>query len=484
MEDTHVHALDYLSVVRRRKRWLIVPIVSSVVVGLLLVRFLPKEYRSSATLSVAAPDVSLNLVNQAQALDNEERLRAITQQLLSPEILARAAKEEGLVAGSSVDAVVNGLRKKIEISVPEPVAQTTEPRRLDAFLLSYTDGEPGRAQRVANRIASVFVDENAKTRTGRAESTSAFIQAQLHASEARLAELEGRLRKSKEAYMGQLPEQTQANLSTVNGLRQQLEANATALRSEQDRLSYIEKQLDGMQKGSNDILIVPKPGGEPATLAQTPETRVMVLERELAGARGMYTDKHPEVQALQQELAEARRDALAEQKKPAEERNARLRMDPAYRQLVADREMSRMQIRDRQRGDADIRRQIAMYQARVERAPMVEQQLASVQRDFDLEKVQYNELSAQLHRAQISESVERNRRGEQFAILYTASWPTDPVKPIPLRVMLISILAGICLGGALTLGREYLDRSVHNVRDLKDEFQLPVLGEVARIQPA
>ena len=169
MEETHVHALDYLSVVRRRKRWLIVPVVSSFVVGLLLVRFLPKEYRSSATLSVAAPDVSLNLVNQAQTLDNEERMRAITQQLLSPEILARAAKEEGLVAGSSVDAVVNRLRKKVEITVPESIAQTNEPRRLDAFVLSYLDAEPGRAQRVANRIASVFVDENAKTRTGRAE---------------------------------------------------------------------------------------------------------------------------------------------------------------------------------------------------------------------------------------------------------------------------------------------------------------------------
>ena len=198
----------------------------------------------------------------------------------------------------------------------------------------------------------------------------------------------------------------------------------------------------------------------------------------------MYTEKHPEVQGLQQELAEARRDAIADQKKPAEERNARLRMDPAYRQLVADREMSRMRIRELQRSEADARRQIGMYQARVERAPMVEQQLASVQRDFDLEKLQYNELSAQLHKAQIAENVERNRRGEQFTILYAASWPADPVKPIPLRVMLMSILAGICLGGALTIGREYLDRSVHDVRDLKDEFELPVLGEIARIEPA
>ena len=46
MEVTHVHALDYLSAVRRRKWWLVVPIVLSVFVGLALVRFLPKEYRS------------------------------------------------------------------------------------------------------------------------------------------------------------------------------------------------------------------------------------------------------------------------------------------------------------------------------------------------------------------------------------------------------------------------------------------------------
>jgi capsular polysaccharide biosynthesis protein len=50
--------------------------------------------------------------------------------------------------------------------------------------------------------------------------------------------------------------------------------------------------------------------------------------------------------------------------------------------------------------------------------------------------------------------------------------------------MVVSIVAGLCLGGAATFGREYMDRSVHDVRDLKDEFGVPVLGEVARIQPA
>ena len=132
----------------------------------------------------------------------------------------------------------------------------------------------------------------------------------------------------------------------------------------------------------------------------------------------------------------------------------------------------------------DLQRQIAQYQARVEAAPMVEQQLVSVQRDYDLEKQQYSELSAKLHAASLAENVERNRRGEQFMLLYAATLPAQPTKPIPWRVMSMSILAGLCLGAALTLGREYLDRTVHDVRELKETIDLPVLAVIAHIPSA
>jgi capsular polysaccharide biosynthesis protein len=49
--------------------------------------------------------------------------------------------------------------------------------------------------------------------------------------------------------------------------------------------------------------------------------------------------------------------------------------------------------------------------------------------------------------------------------------------------MLFSIAAGFILGAGATLGGEYFDRSVRDVRDLKSEFELPVLGKVARIHP-
>ena len=50
--------------------------------------------------------------------------------------------------------------------------------------------------------------------------------------------------------------------------------------------------------------------------------------------------------------------------------------------------------------------------------------------------------------------------------------------------MLMALAAGFVLGGVAMIGREYLDRSVHDARGLRDEFELPVLAEIPRIEPA
>src|SRR5262245_14403396 len=188
MEPSQMHVLDYVAVVRRRRWWLVAPIALSVVVGILLARFLPKEYRSSVTLGVAAPIVSPNLVSQSSSLNTDDRLRAISQQLLSLPILDRVVKDEAQKVGHDDEIKIADLQRAIEISVPETVtgAGGSGQKRLDNFVVSYSDEDPVRAQRVANRLATVFVDENSKSRTERAEDTSAFIATQLRTSQARL----------------------------------------------------------------------------------------------------------------------------------------------------------------------------------------------------------------------------------------------------------------------------------------------------------
>jgi uncharacterized protein involved in exopolysaccharide biosynthesis len=166
---------------------------------------------------------------------------------------------------------------------------------------------------------------------------------------------------------------------------------------------------------------------------------------------------------------------------PAADRLARLGRNPAYQQLVGEKELSKTRIADLDRDGQETQALIKAYQARVEAAPMVEQQLATIERDYALERQQYTDLSAKQRAATISASVERDRSGERFSVLEPATFPTEPLKPVPMRIMLGSLLAGLCLGAALTLGREYLDTSVHDERDIRDALELPVLGSIKHI---
>ncbi len=50
--------------------------------------------------------------------------------------------------------------------------------------------------------------------------------------------------------------------------------------------------------------------------------------------------------------------------------------------------------------------------------------------------------------------------------------------------MLIALALGLVAGAGLVLGREFMDRSVHDAQALQSEFEIPVLGEIPRIHGA
>src|SRR6185295_7362637 len=259
-----------------------------------------------------------NLVG-ATEIDKQERMRAVSQQLLSRPVLERTARLEHLDQAGSIDAAIADLRSNVSVSLPDSITPGSsgqlspdQKASLDTYMVSYVDESPDAAQRILNRLAQVFAAENSKSREIRAQDTSQFLEGQLRASETRLNTLEANLRQMKESNMGRLPEQTNANLAMVAALQRQLESNATVTRGEQDRLSMIERQIQSMQQGANDAA-----GLARGTPAETAQTRAASLRQELATAQLTYTDKHPEVIRLRQELSDAEKAAVAERTRPA-----------------------------------------------------------------------------------------------------------------------------------------------------------------------
>lgn len=480
MEERQFHPLDYVSVLRRRRMWLIVPLVLSTVVGVLLALFLPRTYKSVAQIGVAAATLSPELLRGVSSMDPAERQRAISQQLLSRAVLERVVREERINQEKPIEETVGWLRGRVVIDVTKPIGTTNNRAGLDSFDLAFLDSTPERTRAIANRLAFVFVEENARTRTDRATNTSEVLAQQLRESSDRLVALEKQLLAKKQANMGNLPDQINANVSMLNGLRQAQQSIAMELRGEQERLTMIESQLAGMQQGGTSNAMT-------ATSVVTIhgiQGRINGLQHELMQARALgWTDKHPEIDRIERELKAARAELTSAQKAGVTGESV-LMADPAYRQKIAERDGSKARIKLLQAQAAQTNSQIARVTRSVELAPVVEQDLAGLQRDYNNENERYKDLSNKHQAAVMAEELARKQGGERFSVLYPATLPTTPESPNILRLLVMSIGLGFVLGAGLVVARDFMDRSVHDVRALQTEFEIPVLGEIPRIQGA
>ena len=478
MEERRFHPLDYLSVLQRRKRWFIVPFVVCLAVGALAALFLPRAYQSKATIGVAAPTLSPDILKGVSSLDANERQRAVSQHLLSPAVLERVVREEQIDVSRRTEDVSGWLRRRISVIVPTPIGLNPRAdRSVDSFELAVTDSDPDRTRRITDRLAQVFVEENSRQTTARAENTVEVLGAQLRASQDRLDQIEDQLRAKKERYMGRLPDQINANLQTANGLRNQLDSIATTLSMESNQLLLLETQLEQMRQGGNGAAMT----AVGSTAIQQVQSRINQLNQELVQARALgYTDKHPEIVRLQSEIAQARGELKAARQDGSPDL---LQADPLYRQKAAERDALKARINSLRRAQTSVSAQIAAYQGRVEAAPMVEQEMAGVQRAHALETERYNDLKERYDDAVVQGDIARQQGGERFSVLFGASAPTL-ISQSTVMILAMSLAAGLALGAGLLVAREFLDRSVHDARALQSEFELPVLGEIPTIHRA
>ena len=126
---------------------------------------------SQAEIGIADPTLSPELLRGVQSFDAKERQRAVSQQLLSRTVLERVVREEQMRPDKPVEDDRGGAARQGRGQ--HRGAAADRPHRdgrdgIESFRLGYVDASPERAQRIANRLATVFVEENSKTKTQQA----------------------------------------------------------------------------------------------------------------------------------------------------------------------------------------------------------------------------------------------------------------------------------------------------------------------------
>jgi len=463
------HDIDkYKEIAIHRIWWVIIPLLLSILIGIGWSLKLPKIYRASTLILVQPQKVPESYVRGIVSFDIEDRIRTITQQITSRSNLEKIIREFNLYnepgAPMFMEDKVENLRKRITVDV-----STSGRRGANAFQIFFTGKYPNLVAGVTNALTSYFIAENLKLREDQAIGTTEFLTDELETIRMKLLEREKDLKRYRERYMGGLPEQLETNLRILERIQQQIITNQENLREAKNRKLLIQQQIsEAAQIRTSDTALPARAEGE---TEQSLDLRV-----QLASLEARYTERHPDVIRLKEKISDLESKEKGDSKEgQGQEVPENRGITQAERNLANQWREVELQIENLKAEAAQLHSHMKQYQIRVENTPKREQELMSLERDYDNIRETYNSLLSRKLEAEIALSMERKQKGEQFRILDPAKVPMRPFKPNIQRILLMSIALGFGIGCGLAYLRETTDTSFKTPEEVQKDLQLPVL---------
>ena len=304
--EQSVDLQQYLTLVLRRRWYFLIPLF----VGWLSVWgaswFVPSLYRSGTLILVEQPTVPSQYVVPNITESLQVRLQSITQQILSRTRLMHIIESQNLYAAErnrlSPDELVEQMRKDIEIELVQDRDQLT------AFNIYYSSPDPHVAQRVTKELTDLFISENLEARQEQSENTTEFLESHLEDARKILSGQEEKMREFKDQHLGDLPGQLQSNLQILGGLQSQLGGEQDALNRAKQQNVYLESLLGQYRLVQRSTKSADSSSlGLPAL-----EQELDRLRARLAELSSHYTDRHPDVRKVKEQIAERRENEAAD----------------------------------------------------------------------------------------------------------------------------------------------------------------------------
>jgi succinoglycan biosynthesis transport protein ExoP len=487
LDEKHSGGFDlqhYLGMVRRRHMQFLVPLLF----GWLLIWgvswVLPSRYRSSTLILVEQPTMPKDYVTPNVNDDLQDRLRSITQQILSRTRLLHISDQLNLYADShghlTPDDKVERMRKDIEIELVRDGEG-----RVSAFNVSYSSRDPRVAQQVTSELTNLFISENLEVRQQQSEDTTKFLESQLETARKTLSDQEEKIREFKGQHVGELPAQVGSNLQILSGLQSQLQTEEDALNTAKQQRVYLEtlvnqyRSLQGSPKTEGGATV-----GLPAL-----DEELDKLRAQLADLSSHYTDRHPDVRKVKEQIAktEKMRDQMiaslkakgagAQADPNAETADIRDASSPMM-QLQGQVQANHVEISNREHGVAELKTKVTDYQARLNQEPVREQQLSDLTRGYDQSKANYDELLKKKNESAMATSMELLQQGERFRIIDPPSLPLRPDFPNRLKFCVIGLGIGLAFGVVVAGAFEMMDDRIYDEKELQKLLPVAVISEI------
>lgn len=522
---------DYIEILRRNINMALVVSVSILVATLVIVFVWPPAYRSSATILIEQQEIPPDLVRSTVSTYADQRIQIINQRVMTRTNLEEIIKKYGLYSktrrNEPMEVVVEKMRDDIHLKTIS--ANVVDPRNgrptqaTIAFKLSYESESPQLAQKVANELTTLFLNENLSSRREMASQASDFLTTEANQVSNQISKLEKQLANFKERNLDSMPDLVQYNMQLAERTDREMMNVDQDLRSLKERRIYLQSRLaqinpSGALYSENgehvlgplerlktlrakyislsavyapdhpdlirmrkEITSLESEVGKVGSTAKELESSLTAAKGELAADRKRYGDSHPTVQRLENQV-DALEKALNKQRQS--DVNTTLINDadnPAYIQIQAQLQTVEAKMDSLQKKKTDLKAKLSNIDKRVAETPLVEQKYRKLTRDYDNAWAKYKELKAKQAEAKLAQSLEMERKGERFTLIDPPLLPERPASPNRTAIVLLGIVLSIVGGFSAVVIRDSVDGTVSNARVVTTLIEMPPLVSIPYI---
>jgi polysaccharide chain length determinant protein (PEP-CTERM system associated) len=482
----------YLEIARRRRLWVAIPFLLSLIIGIGIIIVSDKMYKASTTILIEEQTVSSSYVEPSVRQGIDSQLKKISKQINSRANLTELINEYNLeeVKENKYIALINKIKKPIEnIFVNTGNAEGDDGSSIKTNLdtihkvrenidIQFNDKNQGieisfqwhnaqLAADVTNALATQFISQSLNIRQDMVIGTTNFLDSEVDRIRKELIKKEMALEEFKRKHMGMLPNQLQSNLNISSQLKEELSNLETKMESEKQRYLLLSRQL-ALNMNQQD------PNGE--SLIEELKRQQDNLDELLI----RYTDNHPDVQSLKRRIEKlkiALKNQNDEKMLTDEEQYGLYNENVSFSSNSESPELQRIQNNINRYQDKinQIRAQLQTYRNRIENTSQVELELINLERDYDTVNKRYQDLLSKKLNAQLAEKLEQWQKGEHFRIVDEALPPIAPYKPDIARILLVAVALGLGLGGGAAYMREMMDPGFYAPEEIESYLETEVV---------
>lgn len=522
MEEQTKDLADYIAAFKRRRSTIMLISVTIFVLGVLIALVWPPTYRSSATILIEEQEVPRELVQSTITTYAVQRIETIRARVMTRDKLMAIVDKYNLYPDErrreTTEEILTRMRDDIKLELKN--ADVIDPRTgrptpaTIAFTLAYDGQGPVNTQKVANELTNLFLQENLKERSTKAQETFSFLSDEANRLNREINRLESDLATFKEQNVNSLPELSQLNTQLMERTDRDISDTQNQIRSLEDRRFYLQGQLEQLDPHGIDVNLSPEArlkalrteylsmqgrySPDHPDLLRT-KREIESLEREtglgpdreslqkeldakrteLASMKDKYSAQHPDVVNLKKEIA-----ALEEQltKIPEQPAAQRAPDNPAYVSLAAQLESTNNEIASLKNKIKELEAKRSDYEKRLAETPQVEREYSSLKRELDTDIAKYQEIKAKEMQAKVAKQLESESKGERFTLIEPAALPEEPIKPNRPAIVFLSLV--LALGGGLGFAAvsESLDSSIRGMKGVAQTLHAVPLAAIPYLQ--